>query len=109
MSALTEAQLRSVAGELGITLTSETHAGMTAEILAAEAEVEGTDLTTADADSDKSVTREELEAMTVLQLRTLAKSLGIRLTKAKKTEIIDELLDGAESFEVPSDDEEEEP
>lgn len=106
MSALTEAQLRSVAGELGITLTSDTKAGMIAEILAAEAEAEGTDLTTADADSDSTVTSEELEAMTVAQLRTLAKSLDIRLTKAKKSEIIDEILDGAESIEIPSDDEE---
>lgn len=76
---------------------------MIEEILAAEAEAEGTDLTDADANSDNSVTQEELEAMTVIQLRALASSLGIKLTKVRKAEIIAEILDGAESIEVPQD------
>ncbi len=77
---------------------------MIAEILAAETEAEGTDLTDADTDSDETVTREELQAMTVAQLRALAKTLGITLTAAKKAEIIDEILGDGESIVIPSDD-----
>lgn len=102
LSALTEAQLRSVAGELGIELTADDKAGMIAEILAAETEVEGTDLEDADADEDETVTREELEAMTVLQLRALAKTLEITLTANRKADIIDEILDGNESITISS-------
>ncbi len=104
LSALTEAQLRSVAGELGIELTADDKAGMIAEILAAETEAEGTDLEDADADEDETVTREELEAMTVLQLRALAKSLEISLTANRKADIIDEILGGNESLTIPSGD-----
>ena len=104
LSALTVAQLRSVAGELGIELTATDKAGMITEILAAEAEVEDTDLSDADADSDDTVTREELEAMTVLQLRALAKTMDITLTAARKADIIDEILDGAESITIQGND-----
>lgn len=104
LSALTVAQLRSVAGELGVELTADDKAGMIAEILAAETEAEGTDLEDADADEDETVTREELEAMTVLQLRALAKSLEITLTANRKADIIDEILDGNESLTISSGD-----
>ena len=102
LSALTVAQLRSVAGELGIELTADDKAGMIAEILAAETEVEGIDLEDVDADEDETVTREELEAMTVLQLRALAKTMEITLTANRKADIIDEILDGNESLTISS-------
>ena len=101
MSALTEAQLRSAAGELGIELTADGKAGMIAEILEAEAEAEGTDLADADADSDETVTKAELEDLTVLQLRALAKTLGITLTMTRKADIIDEILGGEDSITIP--------
>ena len=73
---------------------------MITEILAAYADAEGTTLADADADSDNSVTREELEAMTVPALKALAASLGKTLTKTRKADIIDEILGGADSIEI---------
>ena len=60
-----------------------------------------TDLSDADANSDHSVTREELEAMTVAQLKQLATVLGITLTATRKADIIDEIIGDDVSIEVP--------
>ena len=62
------------------------------------------DLSDADADSDNLVTREELEAMTVAQLKQLASLIGITLTATRKADIIDEIMGDAEAIEVPVDD-----
>lgn len=106
MEALTVAQLNAFAQDQGINLTATSKAGMITEILAAYAAAEGTTLPDADADEDKTVTRAELEAMTVPALKALAASMSITLTATKKADIIDEILDGAESIEVPSDEDE---
>ena len=55
----------------------------------------------ADTDNDSAISRTELEAMTVAQLKQLATLLGVTLTATRKTDIIDELLGENESIEVP--------
>lgn len=85
-------------------MTATNKAGIITEILAAYTAAEGTTLDDADADSDHSVTREELEAMTVPALKALAAELSITLTATRKADIIDEILNGALAIEVPVED-----
>ena len=77
---------------------------MIEEILAAYTAASGTTLEDADADEDSEVTRAELEAMTVPQLKALASSMSITLTATKKAAIIDEILDGAETITITTSD-----
>lgn len=55
---------------------------------------EGYETVTAEADSDESgtLTEEELNALTVAKLKTLAQENGITLTATKKADIIAEIL-----------------
>lgn len=46
----------------------------------------------ADVNSDNELSQEELEALTVNQLKALAQELGITLTATTKAEIIAEIL-----------------
>lgn len=64
------------------------------------------DLTVSDADADhnRSLTADELSALTVAQLKRIAGELGITLTATRKADIIAEILDGAESIEIPVED-----
>ena len=56
----------------------------------------------ADANSDGEISEEELSALTVAQLRELAGMLGITLTATRKADIIAEILDGAETIVLPT-------
>jgi hypothetical protein len=109
LEALTVAQLRAFAEDQNITLTATNKAGIITEILAAYTAAEGTTLNDADADSDHTVTREELEAMTVPALKALAAELSITLTVTRKADIIDEILNGALAIEVPVEDDQDAP
>ncbi|MBQ3326240.1 MAG: Rho termination factor N-terminal domain-containing protein [Clostridia bacterium] len=55
---------------------------------------EGYETVTAEADTDESgtLTEEELNALTVAKLRTLAQENGITLTATRKADIIAEIL-----------------
>lgn len=69
--------------------------GITSESSDSEQEPEEeteTALSAADTNSDGELSQEELEALTVDQLRTLAEELGITLTATKKADIIAEIL-----------------
>lgn len=56
-----------------------------------------TALTAADTNSDGELSQEELEALTVDQLRALAEELEITLTATKKADIIAEILASQET------------
>lgn len=49
-------------------------------------------LAAADTNSDGELSQEELEALTVAQLRALAEDMNIALTATKKADIIAEIL-----------------
>lgn len=49
-------------------------------------------LAAADTNSDGELSQEELEALTVAQLRALAEDMNIELTATKKADIIAEIL-----------------
>ena len=49
-------------------------------------------LAAADTNSDGELSQEELEALTVAQLRALAEDMNITLTATKKADIIAEIL-----------------
>jgi hypothetical protein len=51
----------------------------------------------ADVNSDNELSQEELEALTVNQLKALAQELGITLTATTKAEIIAEILAAQEA------------
>ena len=61
-----------------------------------------TDPDEADTNSDGEISEAELSALTVAQLRELAGMLGITLTATRKADIIAEILDGAESIVLPT-------
>lgn len=56
-----------------------------------------TALAAADTNSDGELSQEELEALTVDQLRALAEELEITLTASKKADIIAEILAAQET------------
>ena len=54
-------------------------------------------LSDVDTDSDESISQEELEALTVAQLKQFAATQGITLTATRKADIIDEILEALAS------------
>ena len=68
-----------------------------------------TALAAADANSDGELSQEELEALTVDQLRALAEELEITLTATKKADIIAEILASQETAPEQQGDTEQQP
>lgn len=74
---------------------------MTSESQEGDDEEESVTMTLEEADtnSDNELSREELEALTVAQLKALAQELEITLTATTKAEIIAEILAAQEANE----------
>lgn len=68
-----------------------------------------TALAAADANSDGELSQEELEALTVDQLRALTEELEITLTATKKADIIAEILASQETTPEQQGDTEQQP
>ena len=100
LNALTVTQLKALAAELGYTVTANRKADIVDEILAQQEALPET----ADANSDSEYSEEELNALTVGQLKTLAAQLSITLTATTKAAIITEILAALAPEEDPSDD-----
>lgn len=86
--------LRELAVELGYTLTGTTKAEIVAEILAAQtAEIEEE----ADEDESGDYSQEELEALTIAQIKVIAADKGYTITATRKADIITEFLAAQEA------------
>ena len=88
--------------EVEITVTDSGYAGEVSKTYTIAVTAPVDEMSDADANADNSISRTELQAMTVAQLKQLAAVMNVTLTATRKADIIDELLGDADSIEIPS-------
>ena len=92
--------------EVEITVTDSGYAGEVSKTYTIAVTAPVDELSDADANSDNSITRTELQSMTVAQLKQLAAVMNVTLTATRKADIIDELLGESESIVIPTQEDE---
>lgn len=103
---MTAAQIQELAEILGYSISGDTKAELITSFLSAQSTKEAADIAGADEDSSGDYSEEELEALTIAEIKQLATSLEYTITGNTKAALIASFLEAQEAANASADSEE---